>query len=202
MTKKEIESSYNDYLGNLTAENLKKRGFDAYYFPAIEEAVAKALSFIEPSSSVGWGGSASIEECGLMQKIRSGSFTLIDRETAANPDERREIMIKCLSADFFLTSFNAVSEDGVVVNIDGNGNRTSAIGFGPKNVIALVGINKIAHTAEDALSRARTTAARKNCIRFGVSPAEAESLCNIVQILKSGGKGRIKVLIVGEELGF
>lgn len=202
MTKKEIESSYNDYLGKLTAEKLNERGFDAYYFPTSEEAVAKALSFIDPSSTIGWGGSASLEESGLMQKIRSGAFTLIDRDTAANPEERRKIMIKSLGADFFLTSFNAVSEVGIVVNIDGNGNRTSAIGFGPKNVIAIVGINKITHTEEDALTRAKTVAARKNCIRFGVSPAESESLCNIIQILRSGGKGRIKVLIVGEELGF
>lgn len=202
MTKQEIESSYNDYLGKLTAQNLNSRGFDAYYFPTSEEAVSKALSFIEPSSTIGWGGSATISECGLMEKIRSGSFTLFDRDTAANPEERREIMIKSLGADFFLTSFNAVSEDGIVVNIDGSGNRTSAIGFGPKNVIAIVGINKITHTEEDALTRAKTVAARKNCVRFGVSPADSESLCNIIQVLKSGGKGRIKVLVVGEELGF
>lgn len=183
-------------------ENLKNNGFEAYWFEDVSAAVEKAVSLIPPKSSVGWGGSMSCVDSGLIQKIKDGDFNVIDRDSAKNPEERFEFLRKCLCADYFLTGFNAVSENGVAVNIDGNGNRVAAISFGPKNVIALVGTNKICATEEEALLRAKTVAAPKNAVRFGKSPDEADSLMNIIQIIRRGGNGRIKILIVDEVLGY
>lgn len=183
-------------------KNLNERGFSACFCESKGEALKKALSLMEENSSVSWGGSMSIIECGLLEKVKEGNFKVIDRETAKSSEERVELMKKALFADYFLCSFNALSEDGIAVNIDGNGNRVAAITFGPKNVIAVVGKNKICKSEEDALKRAKTVAAPKNVVRFGKDESEADSICNIIQILKRGGNGRIKVILCGEELGF
>ena len=147
-------------------ENLKKRGFEAVFAENKADAVEKALSYIPENSSVAWGGSVSIEESGLLARVKSGKYTLIDRDTAKSPEEKYELMRKGLTSDTFLTSFNAVSEDGVLFNIDGNGNRVAAITFGPKSVVALVGINKIVPTEADLEPRALKIAAPLNAKRL------------------------------------
>ncbi len=185
-----------------TVEALNSRGFEAVYVETAAEAVEKALSYIPEGASVSWGGSMTIVDSGLLSKIRSGNYRLFDRDTAKDGDERIELMRQGLLADYFLCSFNAVTEDGTAVNIDGFGNRVAAITFGPKNVIALVGKNKIVSDTEKALERAKTVAAPKNAVRFGKKPEEAPSLCNITQILTAGGKGRIKVIVFGEDAGY
>ena len=182
-------------------ENLKKRGFEAVFAATQAEAVEKALSFMGEGSSVSWGGSVSIEESGLLEKVRAGNFMLIDRDKAKNPEEKYDIMRKALSADIFLTSFNAVSEDGVLFNIDGNGNRVAAIAFGPKSVIALVGINKIVPTESDLEKRALSVAAPKNAVRLKLSN-EQDICATFVKTRICRTKGRIKIIIVGEELGY
>lgn len=182
-------------------ENLKKRGFDAVFAETKEEAVEAALSLIPEGSSVAWGGSVSIEESGLLARVKGGNYTLIDRDTAKSPEERLELMRKGLTADVFLTSFNAVSEDGVLFNIDGNGNRVAAIAFGPKSVVALVGANKIVASESDLESRALKIAAPKNAQRLKL--ADEKDICAIfvkTRICKT--KGRIKIVLVGEELGY
>lgn len=182
-------------------ENLKKRSFEAVFAANKAEAVEKALGFIPEGSTVSWGGSVSVEESGLLDKIKSGNYKVIDRDTAKSPEERAEFMRKSFFADTFLTSFNAVSEDGVLFNIDGNGNRVAAITFGPSSVVALVGINKIVPTEADLESRALKIAAPKNAKRLALS--DEKDICAVfVKHRISRTKGRIKIILVGEELGY
>ncbi len=215
MTREEIDKKRFDRLGPKVAKSMSNRGFEAYYFSNSQEAVNKIMEIIPKKSSIGWGGTVTANECGLMEQIRAGDFTLLDRDTGKSPEDRVEIMRQCLLSDFFITSFNAVSESGTVVNIDGIGNRIAAITFGPKNVIAVVGMNKIVHSDDDALLRARNVAAPRNAERFGLKTAgcaitgncqdchAVDSICSIVQILRSCKiPKRIKVFLIGEELGF
>ncbi len=182
-------------------DSMKKRGFDAVYVQTKKEAAEKALSFMPEGSSVSWGGSVSIEESGLLEKVKNGNYKVIDRSTAKTPDEKEELMRKAFFADFFLTSFNAVSEDGVLFNIDGNGNRVAAITYGPKYVIALVGINKIVPTEADLEKRALTVAAPKNAQRLKLTD-EKDICATFSKTRISRTKGRIKIILVGEELGY
>jgi len=181
--------------------NLKKRGFEAVYAKNREEAVEKALSFIEKGSSVSWGGSVSVEESGLIQRLKAGAYELIDRSKAKSGEEKTELMRKALLADTFLTSFNAVSRDGVLFNIDGNGNRVAAIAFGPKQVIALVGKNKIVDSESELENRALKIAAPKNAKRLSLS--DEKDICAIfVKTRICRTKGRIKIILVDENLGY
>ena len=191
----------NSELGKKVVDALKKRKFDAYYVETAQAAAAKALELMPAKSSVSWGGSVSVQQCGLLDAVKKGDYVLIDRDTAKTPEEKADLMRKGLTADIFLTSFNAVSENGVLFNIDGNGNRVSAIAFGAKSVVAIVGINKIIPTEADLEKRALSVAAPLNAKRLG--KADPEDICAIfVKTRMSMTPGRIKVIIVGEELGY
>ncbi len=110
---------------------LESRRFEAYYCPTAAEAVAKALSLMPPKSSVSWGGSYTLDQTGLTDAVRAGPYKVLDRADAQTPEEKLEVMRRAMFCDVYLTSFNAVSMDGTVFNIDGNGNRVAAIAFGP-----------------------------------------------------------------------
>lgn len=204
----------NDLLGKKVKENLEKRNFEAYYCETKEDALAKAKELIAAEDVVSWGGSVTIDEIGLLEYVKENN-KVIDRDTAANGAERMEIMRQALLADTFIMGTNALSEDGILVNIDGNGNRVAALCFGPKQVIVIAGINKIGKTLEDAVSRARGTAAPINAQRFpGLKTPcyetgmcgnckSKESICSQVVVTRTNRiPGRIKVIVVGEELGF
>lgn len=179
---------------------LKRRGFGAYYAQTAQDAVAQALALIPHGASVSWGGSVSVQESGLLDAVKAGDYALIDRDMAATSAEAEDIMRRALTADVFLTSFNAVSEDGVLYNIDGRGNRVSAIAFGAKSVVALVGMNKIVATEAGLEHRALSVAAPKNAKRLG---KEAADICAIfVKTRMSIVPERIKVILVGEDLGY
>lgn len=214
----------NQLLASKVIKNLQSRKFEAYYCDNAIEAVEKALSFISEASLVSWGGSVTLEEIGLLDRVRQGKYVVIDRDKAQTMEERYDLMRQSLLCDTYLTSFNAVSEDGILVNVDSVGNRTAAITFGPKSVIAIVGMNKVCKTAEDAVIRARTYAAPINVYRcscssspFLHSPQKTPCLINgacgdcktddcicsyIVQTRMCKTAGRIKVILVGESLGF
>lgn len=204
----------NEKLGRTVCEALKKHGFDAFWCATKEDACKKAMELIQEGSSVSWGGCASAEECGILDSLRQGSYTLIDRDTAKNPEERADLMRRAFFADWYLAGTNALSEDGQLVNVDGNGNRVAAMAYGPKNVLVVAGVNKIVKTAEDALVRARTVASPINAQRFGLkTPCSVtgacsncdspDCICNIIVTTRhSKPAGRIKVLLVGEFLGF
>lgn len=206
--------NYFDKRGELLVKNLKKRHFDAIYCQTNEEALAKALSWIPEGATVGWGGATSAQQIGLMAAVNAGNYKAIDRDQCKTPEEREQAAKDCLFADVFLTGANALSLDGEMVNIDGNGNRVGAIVYGPKTVIVIAGMNKVAETLDDAITRARTVAAPINQQRFQLNnpctvtgtcaDCKSEScICNHIVITRHcRPAGRIKFVIVGEELGF
>ncbi|MCR4672620.1 MAG: lactate utilization protein [Lachnospiraceae bacterium] len=210
-----FEDRRSELVAQKVIRNLEKRHMQAFYAKDGAEALEKALSLIPEGSSVGWGGSMSIEQIGLKDAVRQGNYTAIDRDTAADPAERSRLMRECLSADVFLMSTNALSEDGQLVNLDGLGNRVAALCFGPGSVIVIAGMNKLAKTLDDAVSRVRNYAAPVNLQRFeGNRTACRETgscadcimdgcLCSQLVITRNCfPAGRIKVILVGEELGF
>lgn len=193
---------------------LEKRNFDVYYCENGDEAANKAMSLIDKNDSVSWGGSYTVSQIGLIEKLRTSGYNLIDREKGGSAEERAEIMRQGLLADTFLMSSNAVTEDVILVNIDGNGNRVAAMCFGPKSVIMIIGMNKVCPTLEEAEDRAHNIAAVKNAERFGLTKTGCahgkcvnclsdECMCSyIVKTRRSKEKGRIKIILVGESLGF
>jgi len=195
--------------------HLRRRNIQASYCPTAEEAVSKVSQLIDDGSTVTWGGSMTLRELGLPDALRSrGTLEVLDRDLAETPEQLQDIYLRAFSADVYLTSANAISEDGVIVNIDGNGNRVAAITWGPKKVIFIIGLNKVAPTVEAALTRARETAAPVNARRFELqTPCKRDgkchdcnspdSICSYIHFLRnSRNKGRHVVVLVGEDLGY
>ena len=204
----------NDKLAEKVVRNLKKHYFDAYYVQTREEAVQLALKLIPEGNSVSWGGSATIREIGLTLALHEGNYKVLDRDMYEGV-ERMEAMRWALLCDTYVTSTNAISEDGCLVNIDGNGNRVAAMCFGPKSVIVVAGLNKIAPTVQAAHMRARHVAAPINAQRFQggrtgcmITGAcencctEDTICCYTVETRISRPTGKIKVILVGEDLGY
>lgn len=204
---------YYEKRGNILVKNLRSRHFDANYCATAEEALAKAMELIPQGASVGWGGAMSAQQIGLIDAVRAGNYHTIDRETCRSPQEREQAMRDCFGADVFLTGANALSLSGEMVNIDGIGNRVGAIIYGPKEVLVIAGMNKVADTLEQAVVRARTVAAPRNQQRFlRETPCtvtgtcadckSADCICNQIVITRHcRPAGRIKFILVGEELG-
>ena len=205
----------NRRLGETVVKNFERRGFEACYVETAAEAKEKALSYIKKDDVIAWGGSMSAEECGLLPELRSGNYpNIIDRDTAKDMDERMDLMRKALLSDVYIGGANGISEDGQIVNIDGNGNRVAAMTFGPKSVIVIASLDKVAKTAEDAMARARMIAAPVNVTRFPydtpcqktgtcVNCLAAQSVCNYFQVIRRcNPPKKIKVILVGEKLGF
>ncbi|MCI8631165.1 MAG: lactate utilization protein [Firmicutes bacterium] len=212
---KELFDKRNSLYGPTVVKALETRGFEAYYCANKEEALEKAVSVIPKDHSVGWGGSMSINEIGLVDRLRRDGYTLIDRDLGKTPEEKTEIMRKALTADTFIMGTNALTEAGELLNVDGTGNRVAALCFGPKSVVVIAGINKVTRDMDAAVKRVRTIAAPINAARFpGLkTPCAVTGKCGectgdgciCVDFLitrKSNPKGRIKVILVGEELGF
>ena len=130
-----------DLSGPKTVEAMKKRHFDAYYCSTAAEAVEKALELIPKTDSVSWGGVMTVDELGLKQRLAQEGYTLIDRDTAKDPAEKQALMHQALSCGTFLTSSNAISKDGQLVNIDGMGNRVAAMCYGPRQVVVIAGVH-------------------------------------------------------------
>lgn len=199
--------------GELLVKNLRSRHYDAYFCENRELALEKALELIPKGATVGWGGAMTAQQIGLIDALNNGDYHAIDRDQAPNPEERKQAMKRCLLADVFITGANALSMDGQMVNIDGNGNRVAAIVYGPESIIVVAGMNKVMDTLEGTMIRARTVAAPMNKQRFAQqTPCEVTGtcgdcksegcICNQILITRnSKPAGRIKVILVGEELG-
>ena len=195
-------------------KQLNRRNMAACYCPTAAEAVRKVSEMIANGSSVTWGGSMTIRDMGLPQALRDrGTLDVLDRDLVEDRAEVVRLYERAFTADVYLSSANAISEDGVIVNIDGNGNRVAAITWGPKKVIFVIGLNKVAQTVEAALARARSTASPVNAARFDIkTPCQAdgvchncnspESICNHVHFLRNSPRGRHSVVLVGEDLGY
>ena len=206
--------NFYDKRGEILVKNLQKRHFEAYYCATKEEALKQVLSLMPEGSTVGWGGAVSAAQVGVQEAVHAGNYTVIDRDAFSDPSEKLRCMRECFNADFFITGANALSIDGQMVNIDGNGNRVGMIVYGPKNIIVVAGMNKVCASVEDAVKRARTVAAPMNQQRFGLpNPCTCTgvcgnclnetSICNQILITRNcKPAGRIKFVLVGEELGF
>lgn len=204
----------NDLLAEQVIKSLKSRQMEGHYVQTKEEALALALELIPEGSSISWGGSMSIKAIGLPEALHKGNYKVLDRDLCATPEEKAEMMHQALNCDYFLASCNAISEDGILVNIDGNANRVAAFAFGPKNVLLIVGMNKVVKSEEDAMSRARNEAAPINAQRFGLdTPCSKNGMCydckspdciccQILITRYSRVAKRIKVILVDENLGF
>ena len=196
-----MRQMYYEKRAEILVKNLKSRHFGACYCATKEEALEKALSLIPEGSKVGWGGAMSAQEIGLLSALEAGNWNAVGRDTEGG-------------VDVFITGANALSMDGEMVNIDGLGNRVSAIIYGPKTVVVIAGMNKVMDTLEDAVSRARTVAAPINMQRFQKTTPCAvtgvchdckseDCICNHIVITRHGRpNGRIQFVLVGEDLGF
>ena len=199
--------------GPKVVEALKKRHFDAYYVSTKEEALKKALEIIPENHSIGWGGSLSIDGIGLKEELKKAGHKMIDRDLAKSPEERTKLMVEALCCDTFLMSSNAITEDGQLFNIDGVANRVAALCFGPKSVVIVAGMNKVVPNLDAAYHRVRGFSAPANAQRFEINTpckitgecancTSEECICNqFVTTRLCKPAGRIKVILVGEDLG-
>ena len=202
----------NEKAAGKVIKNLARRNIEAFYCPTAREAVEKVLELIPAEDVVSWGGVATVDQLGIKEQLRQRGQAVIDRDTAKTPDERKAMLHQALGCDTFLMSSNAISEDGQLV-IDGTGNRVAALCFGPRQVIVVAGMNKVAADLDGAVARARHIAAPANAQRFaGKSPCRVTGQCGnctspdcicaqMVITRFCNPAGRIKVVLVGEDLG-
>ncbi len=212
-TKTYIEARYAK-LGPKVAKALKDRHFEAWYFNEPAAALEMIVSIIPKEHSVAWGGSMTLGELGVQKRLAAEGFNLQDRDKAATPEERAAMMRGALLCGTYLTGVNALSEDGQLVNVDAYGNRVAALLFGPEQVIVVAGMNKVVKTPADALARARNYASPLNVQRFDLKTPcmttgacedckSADSICSLIVTMRNcRPAGRIKVVLIGDELGF
>jgi len=204
-------SKRNGLLAQKVIDGLKSRNMEGYYAASANQALKIALDLIPEGSSISMGGSMSVHEIGLSEALKNGDYNFIDRDAC---EDKRQAMLMAYDADFFLSSCNAITSDGVLVNIDGNANRVSAIAQGPKHVIFIVGMNKVCDDIDGAMKRARNVAAPINAQRFGLdTPCSKKGTCfnckspdticcQFLITRYSRHKGRISVILVNEDLGY
>jgi Uncharacterized conserved protein len=207
----EMTRKRNRLLAETVIKGLESRNMTGYYAETSEEALQMALELIPEGASVGMGGCMSAKEIGLTDALRSGRYDFIDRDATPN---KREAMLATYDADYFISSVNAMTEDGVIINIDGNANRVSAIAQGPRYVVFIVGMNKVCKDVDHAMKRARNVAAPINTQRFGLSTPCSKTgscfnckspdtiCCQILITRYSRHEGRIHVILVNEDLGY
>ena len=201
----------NELLAQTVIRGLKSRNMSGYYASSREEALRIALELIPEGSSVTMGGAMSAHEIGLVDALKNGNYHFIDRDAY---EDKRAAMLAAYDADVFLSSANAITSDGVMVNIDGNSNRVSAIAQGPKKVVFIVGMNKVCGDVDGAIKRARNVAAPINAQRFGLSTPCSKTgacmnckspdtiCCQILITRYSRHTDRIHVILVNDNLGF
>jgi hypothetical protein len=205
---------YYKNLANNLIEKFNKRGIEGCYCENKENALLTAKRFLTPGCSISWGGSETLAQVGLLNAIQSSDYILYDRKTAKTEEEKTIMYSKIVTSDYFFMSSNAITLDGQLINIDGYGNRVACLIAGPKNVIVMAGMNKIVTDAGAGIARVRNIASPPNTVRLGLKTPCAEFgrcghclvddciCCEIVITRKSKISGRIKVILIGEELGF
>ena len=208
------KQKYYENVANTIIKNLNKRQIEGYYCKDSKTAVEKALELMTKGSSISWGGSMTLLETGLMDAIQNGNYKIINRDTAKTPEDQRKIYGDICCSDFFLMSTNAITLDGELINIDGRGNRVAFLCYGPQNVIILAGMNKVVSDVESGFKRVRDIASPPNTIRLNKkTPCTISGKCEdcyspdcicgqFVVTRRSGVPNRIKVILIGEELGY
>lgn len=204
------KACYQALLAQKLIEEFGRRQIDGFYCETKEAAVKKVLEMIPKESMVSCGGSATLREMGLRTALKSRGYNFLDPDDAQSGLAKEKIAHQALSTDYYLMSSNAISATGELVNLDGIGNRVAALAFGPKYVIVIAGLNKVAPNLEAAILRAKTLAAPHTVMLFKqdyasfdeLSQDSAEAWSHLVITSKSTFKGRIKVILVGESLGY
>ncbi len=208
-----------------TIENLKKNNIETFFVKTPEEARALALSMIPEGAVCAHGGSVTLKECGIPEALTEGNYTYLDRSAPGLTDaEREEMMLRAQCCDVYLSSSNAITEDGELYNVDGNSNRVSNLLYGPKAVIIVAGVNKIVKDLDEAVVRVKTIAAPLNCKRLNCNtPCSKTGKCisleqggnmpkgcnsdgricvNFTVMARQRKKDRVKVILVDEALGY
>lgn len=208
------KQQYYENLADTLIDKFNRRGIESYYCDTKEEALLTAKRFLTPGCSVSWGGSMTLEEIGLIDELRNSDYTVFDRLTAKTPEEQDALYAEVSHCDYYFMSTNAITLNGELVNIDGRGNRVASLIHGPKNVVIVAGMNKVSSTLDAAMDRVRNEAAPPNALRLGLNTPCAKFgrcvdclddnciCCQTVITRKSKVPGRIKVILVGETLGY
>ncbi len=197
-------------------ESLKKNEMETLYFPSVEEAKAEVLRRISPGAKVGVGGSVTLREMGLPDALRERGHEVYDHwKEGLSKEDRKAVAKNHPRADFFLTSTNALTMDGKLINVDATGNRVASMIFGPEKVIVVAGINKIVKSLNQGLARLRKIASPKNCRRRKDPTPCAQDLichncdtparlCRVTTIIerRPWGIKEFTVILVREELGY
>ena len=194
---------------------IEKRNMTAFYCESKEDCLKKVLEIVPEESTIAWGGSESIKEVGIPNTLKeSGNYTVYDRVEYTSPEKAKEFNTLAFNSDYYFMSTNAITLDGVLVNIDGNGNRVANLIFGPEHVIVVTGMNKVVKDVDEAYNRVRNIASPPNTVRLNKNtPCSKngkcsdcygdECICNqIVITRRSRVKERIIVLLVNDNLGF
>lgn len=204
----------NRLLAEQVIKALNSRNMAGYYAESKEAALQKALEIIPKGSSISWGGSMSIAEIGLKGAVCSGDYTVYNRDAAKNPEEKRKAELAAYDCDYYLASANAITENGIMINIDAFANRVSSIAAGPKNVLMIIGMNKVVKDLDSAFSRSRNEAAPINAQRLGLDTPCTKTgscydckssdciCCQILITRLSKIPNRIQVILVNDSLGF
>ena len=201
----------NEKLAQKVIKGLESRNMAGYYAKDKDEALRTALGLIKEGSTITMGGAMSAHEIGLVEALKKGDYNFVDRDQM---EDKKAAALAAYSADVFLTSTNAMTEDGMLVNIDGNANRVSAIAHGPEKVIVIAGMNKVCDDLDGAMKRARNVAAPTNAQRFGIDTPCSKTgscmdcmspdtiCCQFLITRYSRHKDRIHVILVNDMLGF
>ncbi|MBO5484795.1 MAG: lactate utilization protein [Lachnospiraceae bacterium] len=209
-----FKQKYYENLAESIIEKFNLRGIEGYYCADREEANAKAKRFLTPGCSVSWGGSMTIQEVGLIDDLKESDYTIYDRAEAVTPEEKKEMFSRIVTSDFYFMSSNAITLNGELVNIDGSGNRVACLCHGPEHVIMIAGMNKIVPDVKSGIARVHNMAAPPNALRLGLDTPCAEygrcadclsqdCICAQTVVTRySRVPGRLKVILVGEELGY
>ena len=200
----------NECLAQTVIRGLQSRNMSGYYAANKEEAKKQALELIPEGSRIAMGGCMSAHEIGLIEALEAGNYNYIDRSKL----DARAGLMAAYDADVFLSSANAITSDGIMVNIDGNSNRVSCIAQGPRKVVFIVGLNKVCDDLDGAMKRARNVAAPSNAQRFDIKTPCRETgkcfdckspdtiCCQFLITRYSRHTDRIHVILVNENLGF
>ena len=204
------KQSYNTLLAKKLIEEFQKRNMEGFYCETKEDALEKAIEMIPKKSTISYGGSETLNEIGLREVLNNGDYNFLDPNSVEGGAEKEKIAHQALASDYYFMSSNAISESGELVNVDGYGNRVASLIFGPKNVIIIAGLNKVVPNLDMAILRTKTYASQMILLKLKQNYSTFEELSKVsegvgsqfVITSMSSKKGRIKVILVGENLGF
>ena len=213
-TNQKVRAEYYLACADKIIAAMKTRQMECIYFDNRKDMLEYLKAVIPAKATAAWGGSMTLKDSGVIDLLRGGLCKIIDRDAAKTPEEAHKCMHQAFNADCYFLSANAITMDGKLVNIDGNGNRVAALIYGPKDVYVIAGMNKVVKDEEAAMDRIKNMAAPMNAMRLTTGAPCTKTgncmhckgsgtiRCHTVVTRYSRHPGRIKVLLVGEELGY